>query len=192
MLSHLPRGIVVFVVITASNVGTANAAPKHRPMEHCGRQQTAKTELSCARRALYANMGAARWIRNHTTRALNAESWSRYWYVRLQFLAWRVRVNHRQIAEAHRRLAPEGPRIAHIALWLCIHRGEGAWDAATGNGYYGGLQMTYGWGGVARPDLLAPSAQMALAERQYAASGYSAAWLAGQWPNTSPPCMGLA
>lgn len=26
--------------------------------------------------------------------------------------------------------------------WACIHRREGAWDANTGNGYYGGLQMT--------------------------------------------------
>jgi len=79
-----------------------------------------------------------------------------------------------------------------MALWLCIHRGEGAWNANTGNGYYGGLQMTSGWGGVARPDLLSPAAQMSLAEGQYRASGYSTSWLRGQWPNTSPPCMGYA
>ncbi len=52
--------------------------------------------------------------------------------------------------------------------------------------------MTYGWGGVARADLLSPAEQMALAERQYRASGYSVAWLEGQWPNTSPPCLGYA
>jgi hypothetical protein len=82
------------------------------------------------------------------------------------------------------------PSSLHIALWLCIHNGEGAWNANTGNGYYGGLQMTPGWGGVARPDLLSPSSQMELAETQYRASGYSVAWLEGQWPNTSPPCLG--
>ena len=27
------------------------------------------------------------------------------------------------------------------SAWLCIHRGEAAWNAHTGNGYYGGLQM---------------------------------------------------
>ena len=27
------------------------------------------------------------------------------------------------------------------AAWECIHRGEGAWDGNTGNGFYGGLQM---------------------------------------------------
>jgi len=29
-----------------------------------------------------------------------------------------------------------------LQKWGCIHRGEGAWDANTGNGYWGGLQMT--------------------------------------------------
>jgi hypothetical protein len=99
---------------------------------------------------------------------------------------------------AYRTLAATGG-IAHEALWLCIHSGylngrrvstgEGAWNANTGNGYYGGLQMTSGWGGVSRPDLLSPAAQMALAERQYRVSGYSVAWLEQQWPNTSPPCL---
>ena len=28
---------------------------------------------------------------------------------------------------------------------LCIHRYEGAWNSNTGNGYYGGLQMDYGF-----------------------------------------------
>lgn len=79
--------------------------------------------------------------------------------------------------------------VANEAMWLCIHSREGAWNANTGNGYYGGLQMTSGWGGVARPDLLSPVAQMQLAERGYAASGFSRAWLFGQWPNTAPPCV---
>jgi hypothetical protein len=111
------------------------------------------------------------------------------------FLRWiDVRWSHRQIQAKHvlaRRLAAV-PRIAHRSLWLCIHAGEGAWNDNTGNGYYGGLQMTSGWGGVARPDKLSPDAQMALAERQYRASGYSQSWLQGQWPNTSPPCLAYA
>lgn len=28
-----------------------------------------------------------------------------------------------------------------LSKWLCIHYGEGPWNANTGNGYYGGLQM---------------------------------------------------
>ena len=112
------------------------------------------------------------------------------------YLRWvERRWNRRRLAAyklAHRprarTLAAVGG-IAHEQLWLCVHRGEGAWNANTGNGYYGGLQMTSGWGGVARPDLLSPYAQMALAERQYRASRYSISWLEGQWPNTSPPCL---
>jgi CubicO group peptidase (beta-lactamase class C family) len=83
------------------------------------------------------------------------------------------------------------PSSLHIALWLCIHNGEGAWNANTGNGYYGGLQMTYGWDGlVGNAALLSPEAQMAAAETGYRQSGYSVAWLESQWPNTSPPCLG--
>jgi resuscitation-promoting factor RpfA len=36
-------------------------------------------------------------------------------------------------------------RPPHTRAWLCIHRGEGSWRAATGNGYYGGLQMSWGF-----------------------------------------------
>lgn len=36
------------------------------------------------------------------------------------------------------------PVHAQRAL-LCIHRFEGAWNARTGNGYYGGLQMDLGF-----------------------------------------------
>jgi hypothetical protein len=81
----------------------------------------------------------------------------------------------------------------HIALWECIHSGEGAWNSDTGNGYFGGLQMTYGWDGlVGNAALLSPAAQMQAAETGYRQSGYSIAWLEGQWPHTSPPCLGYA
>jgi hypothetical protein len=29
--------------------------------------------------------------------------------------------------------------------WRCIHEHEGAWDSNTGNGYWGGLQMDWGF-----------------------------------------------
>lgn len=107
------------------------------------------------------------------------------------FLGWMNRLwSQRRVAA--KKLAARHPVVAHYALWMCIHSGEGAWNANTGNGYLGGLQMTPGWGGVARPDLLTPYQQMALAEGQYRASHYSTAWLGQQWPNTSPPCLSLA
>ncbi len=114
------------------------------------------------------------------------------------YLRWvERRWNRRRVAAyklAHRpRSHPSIGGIAHMALWLCIHRGEGAWNANTGNGYYGGLQMTYGWAGlVGNAALLSPRQQMAAAETGYRQSDYSRAWLEGQWPNTSPPCLGYA
>lgn len=80
---------------------------------------------------------------------------------------------------------------AHYQGWLCIHRQEGAWNSDTGNGFYGGLQMTWKWMKlVVNAALLSPLDQMKAAETGYRNSGYSHAWLAGQWPNTYPPCSG--
>ena len=79
--------------------------------------------------------------------------------------------------------------VGHVALWLCIHSREGAWNDQ-GAPYYGGLQMTYGWAGlVGDAGNLSPQHQMQAAETGYRRSGYSTAWLEGQWPNTSPPCL---
>ena len=39
---------------------------------------------------------------------------------------------------------PLGPKWL-VDDFICIHQGEGAWNANTGNGYYGGLQMDQGF-----------------------------------------------
>jgi hypothetical protein len=91
--------------------------------------------------------------------------------------------------KAHR-LKAQCPAVAHLAGWLCIHSREGAWND-TGDPYWGGLQMHPGWGGVTHASDLSPMGQMQLAETGYRNSNYSHAWLAGQWPNTYPPCAGL-
>lgn len=111
----------------------------------------------------------------------------------LGYWRWRERVARRWIRTAHYRIAH--PPIPHLALWLCIHHGEsGSWDTNTGNGYYGGLQMTSPWGTgvyyVWRADLLSPREQMRKAELGYAASGYSLSWLEGQWYH--PECFQYA
>ncbi len=124
----------------------------------------------------------------HRTPTTHAETRTRS----TAYLAWLARLwSHRRIRARH--LATVHPAIAHLALWICIHNGEGAWDSSTGNGYYGGLQMSYGWGGlVTDAAQLSPYEQMRAAETGYRTSGYSTRWLEGQWPNTSPPCLGLA
>jgi hypothetical protein len=91
--------------------------------------------------------------------------------------------------------------VSHLSLigprWLtdaftCIHRYEGAWNANSGNGYYGGLQMnsgfmsTYGdeyvrrWGTA---DRWPAWAQIGAAVRAYRSGrGF---W---PWPNTARAC----
>lgn len=96
---------------------------------------------------------------------------------------------------------------AHHSLWLCIHSREGDWEDG-GWPYWGGLQMG-AWFLSTYLERFAPSsvppagnvgpngwtnaasqyAQEAAAEAGYRASGYSRAWLFGQWPNTAPPCV---
>lgn len=107
---------------------------------------------------------------------------------------WLYSVAHERYHELYVPKPKPVPSYApgHVAGWLCIHSQEAAWNAQTGNGYYGGLQMTYGWEGlVANAALLSPAQQMAAAEAGYARSGYSSAWMASQWPNTYPPCAGF-
>ena len=92
----------------------------------------------------------------------------------------------------HRRALSLARRPPHRREWLCIHRYEGPWDAHTGNGYYGGLQMDisfqrkYGGRLLARKgtaDRWAPLEQMWIAERAHRSGrGFT------PWPNTARYC----
>jgi hypothetical protein len=75
--------------------------------------------------------------------------------------------------------------------WECIHEHEGAWNSNTGNGYYGGLQMDYGFMGSYGSEFLSRWgtadnwpvwAQITAAERAYSSRGFS------PWPNTARAC----
>lgn len=119
---------------------------------------------------------------------------------RLRRLSWRLPRLRRAAAWRLRELAalrheaswrPPRPRIPHLAAWLCIHSGEGAWNAETGNGYHGGLQMdssfeqTYGAAAYARwghASAWPPAEQMLAAERAYASRGFA------PWPLTARAC----
>ncbi len=88
----------------------------------------------------------------------------------------------------------------HWKLWTCIQSREAAWDDPNPP-YYGGLQMgwwfmrTYGPAELARwgtADHWPPAIQVWVAERAYRLEHYSQSWLRGQWPQTSPPCLGYA
>lgn len=82
--------------------------------------------------------------------------------------------------------------VPNKSAWLCIHGHEGAWNAATGNGYYGGLQMEPGFQSSYGQYLLSakgmannwtPLEQMWVAVRAYnSGRGF------GPWPNTRRMC----
>jgi hypothetical protein len=82
----------------------------------------------------------------------------------------------------------------HYKQWLCIYKYENAghgWKAATGNGYYGGLQMDiefqmdYGlklYRKKGTADHWTPLEQMWVAEKAWRTRGFS------PWPNTARYC----
>jgi len=118
------------------------------------------------------------------TRAARGVRHSRSPYYR----RWVLRLWHRRAVQARRQAA----HPPHRGAWLCIHRYEGAWNARTGNGYYGGLQMdthfqaTYGYALLRRKgtaDNWTPLEQMWAAERalQRGRGFYP-------WPNTARYC----
>jgi hypothetical protein len=82
-------------------------------------------------------------------------------------------------------------RPPHFQQWLCIHRYEGSWVANTGNGYYGGLQMDYGFMRSYGARLLrfkgtadhwTPLEQMWVAEHAWRTRGFS------PWPTSGRMC----
>jgi hypothetical protein len=100
---------------------------------------------------------------------------------------WRTRAARAQ------RAAQDPP---HEQEWRCIHRHEasraGGWSASTGNGYYGGLQMSMTFQRTLAPELLRSKGtadnwtaieQMWVAERAIKRGfGFT------PWPNTARAC----
>jgi hypothetical protein len=106
----------------------------------------------------------------------------------LAFQRW-VLQSWRKKAGKMRRRAHNPPRLQ---AWLCIHRHEGPWNANTGNGYYGGLQMDVRFQRTYGADLLRRKGlahrwgyleQIWVAERAYRSGrGFY------PWPNTARSC----
>lgn len=130
---------------------------------------------------------------------------ARYWNVRMGRLARAERRERPRTCERIREVAELARANAHRARarhdrlyaeldrkWGCIRRHEGAWTTATGNGYYGALQMdtdfqyAYGREYVRRWGLAhrwPPVVQLLVAERAYdSGRGF------GPWPNTRRMC----
>jgi Transglycosylase-like domain len=136
-------------------------------------------------------------------RKFRAETWRWQRLMRVQLTPNR-REAERSRSTAYRRLvlsvwkerAAKARWQAHhprrLGAWLCIHRHEGPWNANTGNGYYGGLQMDMAFQRTYAPYLLSTKGpahrwtaieQIWVAERAYRSGrGFS------PWPNTARAC----
>ena len=83
------------------------------------------------------------------------------------------------------------PRVLSSAF-LCIHHYEGAWNANTGNGYYGGLQMDRRFQSLYGSDFVARWGTAdnwpAWAQLQAAVRAYQSGRGFYPWPNTARVC----
>jgi hypothetical protein len=133
--------------------------------------------LSAINASQLENLKHARYVCNHGANA------SKRWNCRA--VKWLKREYNETEAKLH-------PRMTDIGAWSCIHGYEGAWNANTGNGYYGGLQMDIafqaGYGGEflrrwGTADNWPPWAQIRAARRaRDSGRGYY------PWPNTARAC----
>jgi hypothetical protein len=119
--------------------------------------------------------------------------------------AWLLRFGLAERARALARIQA-ATLPAHHLLWLCIHGTPSlgtpvGHEASTwydrdsgGNGHYGGLQMHAGWGYGTSYHASDDSqlVQERAAENAYRSTGYSRAWLEGQWGQTVGPCLRYA
>jgi Transglycosylase-like domain len=175
----LTRLLLCTAALTALLAGAivavdARAASQNNPQEQILRQ-IAQTRTATWR--LQRLMG-----RRATRPSYSARS-SPTAYQRWVLTVWRKR---------HARARSQFQRPPRKAAWLCIHRHEGPWNANTGNGYYGGLQMDihfqrlYGRALLRRKgtaDNWTPLEQIWVAERAYRAGrGFY------PWPNTARAC----
>lgn len=110
----------------------------------------------------------------------------RLWQLRSAVAA--VQVAEHAVAEPVAAAIPAGLRDA----FLCIHHYEGAWNANTGNGYYGGLQMDLAFQSLYGGEFLhrwgTADNWPVWAQLQAAVRAHSSGRGFGPWPNTARAC----
>jgi hypothetical protein len=165
--------LTLFVVTALSMAETANA----KLMVH----KECKHDVSCIHQRQLQNLKHARYVCHygrHQTKRWNCAA-----------VKWLKREYRQTEAVLH---PPRVLASSDSGAWECIHRYEGAWNSNTGNGYYGGLQMDYGfmrtygsefmarWGTADNWPVWA-QIQAAIRARD-SGRGY------GPWPNTARMC----
>jgi hypothetical protein len=167
--------------VALRRVHTRLAVPIPKPpLEHSAlaRRVAYTRRLTLELRRIYPGSVTKRFARAHaTTRAETLQLWQR------------------RLAAATVAVLRNGHRPMPAALssaFLCIHRYEGAWNANTGNGYYGGLQMDRHFQSLYGSDFIARWGTAdnwpAWAQLQAAVRAYRSGRGFYPWPNTARAC----
>lgn len=161
----MPRIVVLASLLVILTTTTTNARPAQAPKPIPAPESLLRARQACPNTA---SIVQCRTALVHAYRAIE----------------WSKRIRHRHAASP--------ARVEHLAEFTCIHNGEGAWNANTGNGYFGGLQMdktfmrTYGADMIAKyhgwANLWSPRDQIIVANRAHHSRGFH------PWPNTARAC----
>lgn len=174
------KNLIACVLVLGSGTGAAiQAAPD---ASAASERRTIVDRIDDYRQATWRWQSLMGKRRTPTVRSERREASTtryRYWVLNL----WKVR------ADKVKRQAASPP---HRSAWTCLQRYEAGWQAKTGNGYYGGLQMdltfqrTYGAGLLRRKGTAnnwTPIEQMWVGERALRAGrGFH------PWPNAARRC----
>jgi GH24 family phage-related lysozyme (muramidase) len=110
---------------------------------------------------------------------------------------WTLHLWQRRAAGAALAVAKHAPTRTAVSpsltsAFMCIHRFEGPWNANTGNGFYGGLQMDWSFMRAHGGDFLARWGTAdhwpAWAQIEAAARAYRSGRGFSPWPNTASAC----
>lgn len=191
-------GVRVFILVVVVSVGLTGASSGAAQTKVTGKALSAKKK-SAPESCPYARLGVSfyrgRFIFHQIQRKASLPTWRKPRNCAdARYLAnvWAKRAHVARVKTAlWRKNAAIRERRALYEKWRCIHEHEGAWDANTGNGYYGGLQMDLSFQQAHGPQFLARWgtannwpvwAQIEAAENAYATRGF------GPWPNTRLMC----
>lgn len=149
-----------------------------------------RRELHHGRQVAFNGLGPERWAQRYRAERALRQRLER----KLEARAAAVRRQNLRTLQAVRREDDPAAIVAQLArAFMCVHAGEGAWTAATGNGYWGGLQMDRGFmSAYAPPALIARGYAHVWSPVEQIAVGILGWSLRGRtfapWPTTGRRC----
>lgn len=163
----------------ARSVAVTKACPGHVKGIYFYRNYTRHWEHKLGRTPSKSNFNASK---IHSCKYV---MWvAKHWHHR----AVQTRIQYKQYLKRQREISEKWL----VNAFACIHHYEGAWDANTGNGYYGGLQMDLAFQGLYGADFMrrwgTADNWPIWAQLQAAIRAYQSGRGFYPWPNTARAC----